>query len=122
MTARVLDVRRGDGTYVTSLRPELLLDGIAFAADLMQVHFSIELVEVRRILEPVATRLATRNMNDAALAELGRTLESMRTADSPEELVRHDADFHAQVAAASGNATLASMLAGVFGRTLRAGV
>ena len=25
VTARVLDVRRGDGTYVTSLRPELLL-------------------------------------------------------------------------------------------------
>ena len=33
VTARVLDVRRGDGTYVTSLRPELLLEGIAFAAD-----------------------------------------------------------------------------------------
>ena len=33
VTARVLDVRRGDGTYVTSLRPELLLEGIAFAAE-----------------------------------------------------------------------------------------
>src|ERR1044071_5377624 len=36
VTARVLDVRRGDGTYVTSLRPELLLEGIGFAADLLQ--------------------------------------------------------------------------------------
>jgi len=33
-TARVLDVRRGDGTYVTSLRPELLLEGIAFGPEL----------------------------------------------------------------------------------------
>jgi DNA-binding FadR family transcriptional regulator len=30
---RVLDVRQGDGTYVTSLRPELLLDAVSFLAD-----------------------------------------------------------------------------------------
>src|SRR5687768_5016842 len=27
---RVLDVRQGDGTYVTSLQPEVLLDTVAF--------------------------------------------------------------------------------------------
>ena len=35
-------------------------------------------------------------------------------------LVQYDAEFHARVARASGNATLASMLAGVSGRTQRA--
>jgi DNA-binding FadR family transcriptional regulator len=30
---RVLDVRQGDGTYVTSLRAELLLDAVSFLAD-----------------------------------------------------------------------------------------
>ena len=30
--ARVLDVRRGDGTYVTSLEPHLLLEGIGITA------------------------------------------------------------------------------------------
>ena len=58
MTARVLDVRRGDGTYVTSLRPELLLAGIGAAADLLQDGFTLELVQVRRILEPAATAMA----------------------------------------------------------------
>ena len=48
VTARVLDVRRGDGTYVTSLRPELLLAGIGAAADLLQNEFTHELVQVRR--------------------------------------------------------------------------
>jgi GntR family transcriptional repressor for pyruvate dehydrogenase complex len=33
VTAGVLDVRRGDGTFVTSLRPELLLEGIGAAAE-----------------------------------------------------------------------------------------
>lgn len=36
VTARVLDVRRGDGTYVTSLRPELLLEGLGAAVELLQ--------------------------------------------------------------------------------------
>jgi len=50
VTARVLDVRRGDGTYVTSLRPELLLAGIGAAADLLQHEFTLELLQVRRMV------------------------------------------------------------------------
>src|ERR671910_3252082 len=60
VAARVLDVRRGDGTYVTSLSPELLLEGITAAVELMHEGFSLELVAVRRILEPAATALAAR--------------------------------------------------------------
>src|SRR3569833_4701107 len=33
---RVLDVRRGDGTYVTSLTPSLLLDAMSFVVDIHQ--------------------------------------------------------------------------------------
>jgi GntR family transcriptional repressor for pyruvate dehydrogenase complex len=44
----------------------------------------------------------------------------MRDAGSQDVMVQYDAEFHAQVAIASGNATLASMLAGVSGRTQRA--
>jgi len=122
-TARVLDVRRGDGTYVTSLRPELLLEGIAFAVDLMQAELSLELLQVRRILEPAATALAAANIDEDALRGLEKTLLLMEeSASNHAELVHHDADFHAQVAAASGNDTLASMLNGISSRTLRARV
>lgn len=120
--ARILDVRRGDGTYVTSLRPELLLDGIAFAAELMQPDFSVELVEVRRILEPAVAGLAAQRVDEPTLAKLAEILDSMRHAEGPEELVRYDSEFHGLVASTSGNATLASILAGVSGRTLRARV
>ena len=58
VSARVLEIRRGDGTFVTSLRPELLLAGIGAAADLLHDDFTLELVQVRRILEPAATRFA----------------------------------------------------------------
>src|SRR5437764_8247097 len=52
---KILDVRQGDGTYVTSLSPELLLDGIGLAADLLGDAWVIEAFEVRRLLEPAAT-------------------------------------------------------------------
>jgi GntR family transcriptional regulator, transcriptional repressor for pyruvate dehydrogenase complex len=119
-SARVLDVRRGDGTYVTSLRPEILLEGIAFAVDLMQEDSALELIQVRRILEPAATALAAMNIDDATLASLEKSLARMEESTSQANLVREDSHFHAQVAAASGNDTLASMLLGISSRTIRA--
>lgn len=122
VTAKVLDVRRGDGTFVTSLRPELLLDGIAFAAEMLQADYSLELIAVRRILEGAASSLAARNIDGDTLAALGSSLAHMRDAQTHEVMVQHDAEFHALVAMASGNATLASMLAGVSLQTVRARV
>lgn len=119
VTARVLDVKRGDGTYVTSLRPELLLAGIGAAADLLQDGFTMELVQVRRILEPAATGLAAPRITDAVLDELATCLHRMSIATSHDELVRFDEQFHHLVVSAAGNATLASMLAGVSSRTTR---
>jgi GntR family transcriptional repressor for pyruvate dehydrogenase complex len=119
VTARVLDVRRGDGTYVTSLRPELLLDGVAFAAEMLQADHALELIEVRRILEGAATSLAARHVDAATLDALSTCLERMRAAETHEVLVQHDAEFHGMVATASGNATLASMLAGISVQTIR---
>jgi GntR family transcriptional repressor for pyruvate dehydrogenase complex len=122
VTTRVLDVRRGDGTFVTSLRPELLLDGISFAAEVLQGDFSLELIAVRRILEGAASGLAAQHMSDPIRAELQTCLDQMRTASSHEVLVRFDARFHSIIASASGNATLASILSGVSSQTIRARV
>ncbi|MET0773125.1 MAG: FadR/GntR family transcriptional regulator [Candidatus Limnocylindrales bacterium] len=122
VTAQVLDVRRGDGTYVTSLRPELLLHGVAFAAEMLQPEHALELVAVRRILESAASGLAARYIDESTLAALGACLDDMRTSETHEILVQHDARFHALVARASGNATLASMLTGVSSQTVRARV
>ena len=85
----------------------------------MADDFSLELVQVRRILEPAATSLAALRIDDEAISELEILLGKMRSAESQEVLVQMDSDFHAVVAAASGNATLASMLAGVSIRTTR---
>jgi GntR family transcriptional repressor for pyruvate dehydrogenase complex len=120
VTARVLDVRRGDGTYVTSLGPELLMEGMSAAVELMQEGFSLELIAVRRILEPAVTALAAARVDDDTIRALGEIVVRMREARTEAERVQFDADFHGLVAATCGNATLASMLNAVASRTIRA--
>ncbi|WP_328825930.1 FadR family transcriptional regulator [Streptomyces sp. NBC_00252] len=121
--ARVLEVRRGDGTYVTSLQPSLLLEGLGGAVELLQSDSAAlqDLMEVRRLLEPVATALAATRISDDQLAEVKCHLDAMREArDNVELLNSHDAAFHRAVVAATGNETLLTLLESVSGRTLRA--
>jgi GntR family transcriptional repressor for pyruvate dehydrogenase complex len=121
VVARVLDVKRGDGTYVTSLEPRLLLEGFGFAIELLQDDTLLELLEVRRLLEPAATALAVPRITDDGLAKLRGHLADMRDArDDLELLVHHDTLFHATIVSASGNQTLSSILDGISSRTLRA--
>ncbi|MGW3654041.1 FadR/GntR family transcriptional regulator [Streptomyces sp. NPDC000878] len=123
VVARVLEIRRGDGTYVTSLEPELLLEGLGAAVELLQGDTVLELTEVRRLFEPVATGLAASRISADELDEVHQHLEAMRAArDDVELLNQHDAAFHRAVIAATGNSTLATLMEGISGRTLRARV
>ena len=118
---RVLDVRHGDGTYVTSLEPHLLLEGVGFAIDLVQDDAILEVVEIRRLFEPVATGLAADRIEDAALDLLAEYVEGMeRAGDDQERLVQCDHAFHSTIFEATGNRTLVSILDGLSSRTFRA--
>lgn len=119
--ARVLDVRRGDGTYVTSLAPALLLEGVGFAFELLQGETLLEVMEVRRLLEPAATAVAAERITEEHLAELSDLMQRMRdVADDAEKLMQCDIAFHRTVILATGNETLTSLLDGLSGRTVRA--
>lgn len=121
-TVRVLDVRRGDGTYVTSLRPEILLGALSFVADVQQDASVLEMFAVRRILEPAAAALATTRATPADVARLRRLLSEVGEQTSVDDLVAHDLVFHSSLCALSGNSYLTSLLDALSGRTLRARV
>jgi DNA-binding FadR family transcriptional regulator len=116
---RVLEVRQGDGTYVTSLEPDLLLESTSFATHLMRNNIVLELYAVRRLLEPAAASLAAARIDEEGLAALGRELDRMEAADSVEDLVDADMEFHSVIARAAGNSVLASLLQSLSTRTLR---
>ena len=119
---RILDVRRGDGTYVTSLEARLLTEAMAFIVDLQQDTSVLELFEVRRMLEPAAAAVAARRISSDQLALLRASMATVRGDTSVEDLVAHDTEFHRIIAQASGNSYLASLLDGLSGGTVRARV
>ena len=119
---RILDVRRGDGTYVTSLEPGLLLEALSFVVDLHTDRSVLEIFAVRRILESAATALATRAISDEELDSLTAVLASVDPEGSIEDLVEHDLAFHQAIADTSGNEYLSRLLESMSGGTVRARV
>jgi DNA-binding FadR family transcriptional regulator len=98
----ILDVRRGDGTYVTSLEPRVLL--------------------VRRILEPAATAMAAERITAEESDGLRALLDSIGPDPAVDELVANDLEFHRRIVACSGNSVLSALLEWMSGPTTRARV
>ncbi|MEU0849788.1 MULTISPECIES: FadR/GntR family transcriptional regulator [Streptomyces] len=119
---RILDVRQGDGTYVTSLDPQLLLEALGFVVDFHRDDTVLEFLAVRRILEPAATAMAASRIGERELDELADRLDALGDEPSVEELVAADLEFHRAVVGASGNSVLCSLLEGLSGPTARARV
>ncbi|MEV7872212.1 FadR/GntR family transcriptional regulator [Streptomyces sp. NPDC088124] len=117
---RILDVRQGDGTYVTSLAPQLLLEALSFVVDFHRDDTVLEFLAVRRILEPAATALASSRITEEELDTLGAQLDALGPEPSVEELVAADLEFHHGIVRQSGNAVLCSLLDGLSGPTTRA--
>ena len=117
---RVLDVRQGDGTYVTSLAPQLLLDALNFIVDFHRDDTVLEFFEVRRILEPAATALAAQRMTDDDVHALRKVLAGLRDDAGIDELVANDLEFHHRIASGAGNALLCSLIDSLSGPTTRA--
>lgn len=108
--AGVLKVRQGDGTYVSSLEPDLVLAPFRLAVGLSGSDTLVELYGVRRILEPAATALAVTQLVPDDLATLDHLLTAMEQAGEPEEFVSADAEFHDLIARRTGNEALRALL------------
>lgn len=109
----VLDVRRGDGTYVTSLAPSELLSGLSFAMELLQSQGVDEVLEVRRMLFPAATALAAQRVTPDQLAAMHAVIDELEAATDPAEVARLQRQFQALVGDSTGNETLSSMLSAI---------
>ncbi|WIB62114.1 FadR/GntR family transcriptional regulator (plasmid) [Curtobacterium sp. MCLR17_007] len=116
---RVLDVRRGDGTYVTSLEPSVLLEAVSFVVDMHHDQSLIDLLEVRRILEPAAAVLASARAKPEDIAQLRTLMTDVDESTGIEELVAHDLHFHSTIARIGGNEYLSGLLDALSSKTVR---
>jgi DNA-binding FadR family transcriptional regulator len=116
---RILVARQGDGTYVSSLEPHLLLETLSFAADVSQGRTALQLLQVRRLLEPQATGLSAALLTPEDLQALRGILDQCRAAATVEEFVAHDIEFHLRIVEAVGNPVLSMLLRVLSTRTQR---
>ncbi len=116
---RILDVRQGDGTYVTELAADTLLAALSVVVDFHGDATLLEVVQVRRILEPAATALAATRIDEPTLAQLEDLVERTSSSSTVQELVEVDMQFHRLIATLSGNAALAAVLESLSGPTTR---
>ena len=110
----VLDTRQGDGTYVTSLEPSLLMESLSFVVDVRNDDGARQFLAVRRVLECEAAALAAMNIDADGLAAAERELaDSDAAAQEPANIERFFAavvGFHRAVAAGAGNPVLAALI------------
>ena len=82
-----------------------VLDSFRAHSDLM------EMIELRKILEPEAVVLAAERCSDQALQQIERQFrEMLDNRANPERFIACDNEFHAEVLKASGNSLIAEIL------------
>jgi GntR family transcriptional regulator, transcriptional repressor for pyruvate dehydrogenase complex len=107
---RVVDIRHGDGTYVTSLEPQLLVSHLdfVFATDAVALN---RLFEARRVVEPGNIRLAAARISGDELERLAGLLGTLEASlDDPDSFGDLDIEFHTAICDAAGNFLLAQFM------------
>ncbi len=116
----IVDVRVGDGTYVTDLDGATLLRGFDLLGEVANEKTALEIFEIRRILESAAAAIAASRITDEQLEQLEAHLDELRVESDSDRFVRLDIQFHDMIAAATRNVSLRMLCASFSARTQRA--
>jgi GntR family transcriptional repressor for pyruvate dehydrogenase complex len=106
----IVEIRQGSGTYVTSLRPEVLVEHFDFVFALDDATFA-ELLETRKMLEPSLAAAAAAHATDDELDRL-RACMARATAgvDDPDAFLEADFELHEIITSAAHNQILARFM------------
>jgi len=100
---KIVEIRQGSGTYVASLKPELLVERLEFVFSLDDSTFT-ELLEARAMLEPSIAAAAALNATEAELAEISACLErAAASVHDPGFFLAADLELHQRITAAAHN-------------------
>ena len=100
---RVVDIRQGDGTYITSLEPKQLISHLDFVFPKDSVAM-VQLLEARRVVEAGNVRLAAARATGSEVVALQELVASLAACvDDPERFSEVDIELHVAVCAAAHN-------------------
>lgn len=107
---KVVDIRHGTGTWVTSLEPRQLISHLDFAFSSDPAALD-KVFEARRVVETGNVRFAAQRISKADLQRLAELLGQLEAAlDDPERFGEADIAFHDAICAAADNFMLAQFM------------
>jgi GntR family transcriptional repressor for pyruvate dehydrogenase complex len=110
---QVIEVRQGDGTYVSSLEPEELVEHLSFVF-MLDDSTLLQLFEARKIIETGNAGLAAERITDEEIAALHACLErAAQVKDEPEAFLIADIELHAIITEAAGNPLLKRFMSSI---------
>lgn len=102
----VVEIRQGNGTYITSLDPELLMEPLDFVFGLDDSTF-LELFEARKALEVSIVALAAERITPEEITALEACLEkSAESVDDHQAFLEADVELHERIVNAARNPIL----------------
>ena len=109
----VIEVRPGEGTYVSSLKAEQLAEPLRLLLLLQDVTY-LEVLEARRSIEPAIAALAAERISEDELDQLNSCLGRARECvDDPPSFLNADLELHSIVVEASRNPLLIGIMASI---------
>ena len=118
----IIEIRQGDGTYISSLEPYDLLQQLEFIFQIDETALH-QLFEARIVIEVGCAGLAAANMDDETIQHIAELVQRAEdTVGDPEAFSQADSDLHMAVIAASGNPLLIRFMESItqFGMASRA--
>ncbi|KAB3526349.1 FadR/GntR family transcriptional regulator [Alkaliphilus serpentinus] len=106
----VLESKQGDGTFISEVSQQSLIEPLALFM-MLDREASIELLEVRKIMEAQAAELAAMRSDDDDLSKISKAIELMEV-DLEKKILgeENDAMFHYAIAEATKNKTLVKLM------------
>lgn len=108
----MIEVRQGDGNYVSRKDSKLLPRLIEWGL-LLDQRSTADLIECRHAVELITARLAAKRRTDDDVARMSVLLDDMEHAPDAHAFMEHDIAFHLAIAGASKNEVFAGVLRSV---------
>lgn len=109
----VIEMRQGDGTYVTSLEPDLLSEPLDFIFSIDDSTF-LQLFEARKVVEVGIVALAAERITDEQIAALEDCLaRSEENLDDHRAFLETDLALHELITQAAGNPFLQRFMSSI---------
>ncbi|ABR49869.1 GntR domain protein [Alkaliphilus metalliredigens QYMF] len=106
----ILESRQGEGTFISDVPQQSLIETLALFM-MMDLEASIELLEVRKMMEVQAAELAAIRADSASIFKISEAIELMKI-DIKENIIgeESDAKFHHAIAESTKNKVLVNFM------------